>query len=141
MKNELKNKCQMIDIEFERKKAILTAICIFATNIRIRATFIDIHTDRALWFKAILTEALTFNALGICCAVEVTLTQNIHVDLFTSNFWIWPSSIALRTPTIVAGICIFADSRWRTWLFESCTFVNIRTSFVRISRVIWFART
>lgn len=111
----------------------------FTAYVSISSTFINVNAHRTLWFKSILAETLSFNTFSICGTVEVTLTQNIHIDLFTSNFWIGFGSKALWAFTVVARICIFTNCTWRAWLFECQTFINVNAAFIGISRVIWFA--
>lgn len=113
----------------------------FTTNVSIRSTFVDVNTNRALGFESVLTKALTFDAFSICCTIEITLTQNIDIDLFASDFRVWLSRIALWAFAIVAGICIFTNCTRRTWLLQCVTFINIRTTFVGISSVVGFTGT
>lgn len=109
----------------------------FTTKSSIRSTLIDVNANRSLRFKAILTEALTFDAFGIIRAIEIALAQNVDIDLFACNFRIRFCRIALRTSAIVAGLSILAYRTRRTRLLQCRTLINVRASFVRIAGVIW----
>lgn len=88
-------------------------------------------------FKAVRTEALTFDTFSVVRAIEITLAQNVDVDLFASDFRVRFRRIALWAAAIVAWLSILAYRARRTGLFQRHTFIDIRASFVRITGVIW----
>lgn len=90
-----------------------------------------------MWLKAILTEALAFDALGIVRAIEIALAQNVDVHLFARNFRIRFGRIALRASAIVAGLGVLAYRTRRTRLLQRRTLIDVCASFVRIAGVVW----
>lgn len=62
-----------LTITTERAGRIYT-LCVHATGVRMRATFIDVHTTGANRFEAIQTETLILNTFSIVGAIETAAT-------------------------------------------------------------------
>lgn len=83
-----------------------------------------------------MTEALTFDALGVVRAIEIALTQDVHVHLLAGYLGVWLGCVALRALAVVARVGVLADrARW-TSLFQGHAFVDVRAALEGISRVV-----
>lgn len=86
-------------------------------NGRIIVAFVDVKAHAAGRLKALLAEALAFDALGIVGAIEVTVTQNIYVSLLAGDLCVGLGTISLRTNAVVAGRGVLTNCIIAAWLF------------------------
>lgn len=126
-----------LTIATERAGRIYT-LCVHATGVRMRATFIDVNTTGANRFEAIQTETLILNAFRIVGAIETAATKYIHIDLLAGHFRVWFSIEALWTLTIVTGYSIFAYGMGAARFLQCGALIDVRAATEGITGVVCF---
>lgn len=106
----------------------------------VHATFINVDAARSLWFKTILTEALTLDTLGVVSTVEVAAAQHVDVGLFAGDLRVRFSDVPLRAQAVVTGVGVLTDRVISARFVVRRALVDIDTAPKWISRVFWLAR-
>lgn len=127
-------------IAFVRPWNVLTDGAISA-NVGVASALVDIHADRSRRFESLLAETLAFDTLGVVCAVEVAVAQNINVSLLASNLGIGLGSVSLGTNAIVAGRRILTDCVVAARFLHRRTLVDVHAAPEGVAGEFWSAST